>query len=183
MNELRKYACLCKELKDKASGYLESSALTNFTDEEFMLLSSYVIPQKYGPYMEKRVINELGATKIKPALKRGDCVKKGIYYEIKCSLLSRADSKINMVQIRPWHKFNYLLAVVYDTTTYNCYRFVLDKQELFKEMAACRATSAHGSVSLSKPEVNDEFRWSIGKESKHFERWKIKYMINNFKEI
>lgn len=72
----------------------------------------YLSSQQYGPLLEKYIKNNLNILKKKDELS-GDGYKDGKNIEIKVTTVTN-DGKLNIVQLRPNHKIDYYLILVYD---------------------------------------------------------------------
>lgn len=138
-------------------------------------------PQTYGLRVQNRVISDLDVESVSSKLNRGDYVtKKGRAIEMKTSILTDEDSKMNLVQIRSWQNTDYH-CVVLDMRDGKVtpYSFMLTKEQMAKELFIFKAPSAHGTVKANSKNKNIERRFSINvdPEDRHFKRWLKNYQV------
>lgn len=81
-----------------------------------MRKASVMSSQSYGPLIEKRLMYDLNLDRVSKSLKRGDAFSKSLdeHLEIKVSLITETNTKINVVQIRMGHDIDSLLLMVAD---------------------------------------------------------------------
>ena len=150
--------------------------------EYFILGMSFLSPQSYGAKIQNRLVNQLMLEKVRPGENKGDFKDQfGEYYEFKVSILSNNDSKINLVQIRPWQDINHY-CFVFDIRNeeFTPYAFRLSKSQMKEELDIMKATAAHGTKDSNNNNKNIEYRMSISPnpENEHFKRWIEKYKTN-----
>jgi len=157
-------------------------------EKEFIKGMVCLNPQSYGARIETRIKERLGFTKVKAKDNRGDIMNPvaNLFYEVKISLLTLSNAALNLVQIRLWQEVDYYLCVAYDLRdvyNYKKYIFLLTHDEMEKE--CINANAAHGtSVSNSNNETV-ELRLSIicDENDDTFNRWKGKYLIEDYDQI
>ena len=138
-------------------------------------------PQTYGLRIQNRIISDLEVQSVSAKLNRGDYLnKKGRPVEMKTSILTSDESKMHLVQIRPWQNTDYH-CVVLDMRGNEIvpYAFMLTKEQMAKELFIFKATSAHGTVKANAKNKNIEKRFSINvdPEDRHFKRWMKNYKV------
>lgn len=149
--------------------------------EDFMSGMSFLNPQSYGFRIENRLRNQLDAIRNSVNTNNGDFKdQKGVNYECKTSVLLKSDSKVNLVQIRPWQNADYY-CVFFDMRNngFTPYCFKLTAEEMKEELSLTGATPAHGTYSANRANKNIEYRFSFGinSDDKVFNRWLEKYLI------
>jgi hypothetical protein len=129
----------------------------------FIQSMAYLHPQAYGPYIQKKLIEDLNLTKIKSSDDKGDFLDQfGDHYELKVSLITDCFQKINLVQIRPWQKTNYyFIAFVLNEKGVHAYCFKLSHQEMKNEIELTNMGAAHGTKNAIIENKNIELRISI----------------------
>jgi len=154
---------------------------TDVSEKEYIKGMSLLNPQSYGARIEKRIMTDLGAEKIKASDGEGDIRLNGKNVEVKISLLTPVNQSLNMVQIRLFHNVDFYLCIGYDIrdiTNYEKYVFLLTHDQMEKECE--RACAAHGTKSVNEINKNVELRLQVdcveGNET--FERWKDQYRID-----
>lgn len=138
-------------------------------------------PQTYGLRVQNRIISDLEVKSVSARLNKGDYLnKKGRPVEMKTSILTSEDSKMHLVQIRPWQNTDYH-CVVLDMRNGEVtpYAFMLTKEQMAKELFIFKAASAHGTTKANVKNKNIERRFSINidPEDRHFQRWVKNYQI------
>jgi hypothetical protein len=160
--------------------------IQNMPWEDFLCGMQFLAPQAYGSRIEKRIIKENKLEKVSSAKGLGDFIDSmGDYWEVKVSLVTHADSKIDIVQIRPWQQVKYML-VAFDlfNKPNTSYVFHLSKADMERELKLLKATSAHGTKQANKGNANVEYRFSLNPTptDEHFSRW-CKNYLSNYKPI
>ena len=87
MRDIKK---LYSEIKQKQTE-MDSYSKSSLSFEEYLYTVALLSGQKRGPRLEKRITQELLATKIKASQDRGDFVKNHKYCEVKTCLYSAAE--------------------------------------------------------------------------------------------
>ena len=136
---------------------------------------SMLSSQQYGVRIQQRAIRDFGWSPISLFRDLGDAGDRiGGYYEIKSSILTESNTKMNLVQIRPWQQVMTAI-LVFDLRNGGCvpYLFVLSKSELDRECALIGAASAHGTRTANAHNQNIEYRMSLNVDPNdlHFARW------------
>jgi hypothetical protein len=168
-----------KHVKDKAKFY---DTLDHYQDEllsekweNLISLLLSVSPQKSSPFIEKKIIieNELER---QGNLNKGDAIlvnNKNEFFEIKHSLVKKGDA-LNLVQIRPWQKVNYIF-YIFDLDSSKLYKFNLTNKQIKDELRLL-GTSAHGTQKSNEKNKNVEKAIRIKLYSEDFLRW-----VNSYK--
>jgi len=154
--------------KDKSFGF-------NLPIRDFITLMQMLTPQSYGSRIQGRLIKELGFKPIKATKNSGDCIDTfGDEWEIKASIITKSNNRLNMVQIRPWQDVGYI-CVAFDTrvepSEIEVYR--LDGNQMKEECEKLKASSAHGTKTANENNKNIELRIDINidKNDVNYQRW------------
>lgn len=149
---------------------------------DFIMLMQMLTAQSYGSRIQNRFIKELGLKKVSAGENMGDCVDNmGDFYEVKCSIITVTNTRLNFVQIRPWQKIKGYFGIAIDTrvepTRIEVYR--LDKSQMEEECERMKASSAHGTKEANKHNENKELRFDLTIDQRDLDyiRWQ-KYRSN-----
>lgn len=158
--------------------------LHNETWSAFVKLMTYVPPQSYGIYFQKRLIRELNLKETHSNKDKGDFVDHfGDHYELKVSFSTDLIPKMNLVQIRPWQNTNYyfITFVLKDDKVY-AYCFKLSHKQMLEEIILCKMSSAHGTKKALVNNEKKELRKTINIDSNDdtFKRWFLNYRSGFF---
>lgn len=163
--------------KDKEYGF-------DFSMKDFIKSMSIIKPQSYGKRIENKIIKDLDSIAVSSRDDKGDMLsKKGDYYEIKISLLTKTNNNLNMVQIRPWQKIDYYLCIAFDIRdlkNFKTFAFLLKKEDMLNEMKEVNASSAHGTKKALLENKHIELRYSlkISEKDEVFKRWMKNYNVD-----
>ena len=102
---------------------------------------------------------------------RGDLEKDSRYYEYKASGFNR-DNALHIVQIRLWQNCDY---IVQSISSYDVITFVLTHDQMTQESIRCKASSAHGTKSVTALNERNELRMTLLIDSDHWNRWVTEY--------
>ena len=164
------------DLKDIRHHFIPLIQEKFIQEHEFYLLGSFLRPQSYAPIFQKYLIWKLGAENVKREENRGDFLLNTTYYEYKISVYN-ADETLNVIQVRIWQETDYIIQ--YLDKKYNPpISFLLTHDDMKYELDRCKATSAHGTKTVNKDNVNIEYRFSFKKHSEVWDDWVRKYSIN-----
>lgn len=176
LNELRKMRTKINAIKDDIN--LMGDTFYDLDDPEFINYVCFLNPQSYGDKMQKYLFKKYNLKPINAHQDKGDAVdNNGIYYEIKGSLISESNKKVDIVQIRPWQKIDYYLIGIFVTNIEKIHILKLTKEEMLYECDILKASFAHGTQENLKNNENVEFRLSFGYESDVFDRWIQSYEL------
>ena len=145
-------------------------------------------PQSYGPRIEKRIIKDLGIG-FRKSKGDGDIeYKNSKIIEVKSSIIGGTNTKMNVVQIRPFEEIDYYICAAFDVRSYSHldqHIFLLTKKEMKRECDLIKTSSAHGSKKYSKQNKNVELRFDfeISNKDSIFNRWVKKYKIENMDQV
>ena len=150
-------------------------------EKDFIKAMSLLNPQSYGARIEKRIMHDVEAQKVKASEGKGDIKLNGKNIEVKISLLTPVNHSLNMVQIRLFHEVDFYLCIGYDIRDikdYKKYVFLLTHDQMEKECE--RAHAAHGTKSVNEINKNVELRLQVDcvEGNAIFERWKDLYEID-----
>jgi hypothetical protein len=143
---------------------------------DFIVVMQMLTAQSYGSRIQNRFIKELKLEKIPASANMGDCKDNfGDFYEVKCSIITVTNTKLNFVQIRPWQKIKGYFGIAIDTRIepINIEVYRLDKSQMVAECDKMRASSAHGTKEANVKNENKELRFdlSIDPDDEDYKRW------------
>ena len=105
----------------------------------------------------------------------------GDFYEVKCSIITLTNPRLNFVQIRDWQNIKGYFGIAFDTRIrpINIEVYRLDKSQMKEECNLMKASSAHGTEEANKNNANKELRFDlkIDPNDKNYIRWQ-KYKSN-----
>lgn len=160
----------------------------NFDD---FLAACYVMcsSQSYGPKIEKRVIKEYNFKKIPQKKGEGDLLTtdksnfphfkfpESSKSELKISFLS-SDKSWNLIQLRPYEKFDYYVFLMIDPYKQCDFEwFVLRKEDI--NNTNFKLNSIHGTKESNKENKNIEYKLTVEKNSKAYNKLKELNLIKN----
>jgi hypothetical protein len=120
-----------------------------------------LLPAKYGPMIQNKIIKELGVIKVKSESERGDFRKNKTFFEFKCSFLSKGKS-YSITNIRNWHNFNFYVLCFIDVSDNFTPRFyVIDKGDITK----FKLRGMNGTYESNTKNENVGMRVTIQKNS------------------
>jgi hypothetical protein len=153
-----------------------------FTDTFDIFIKKMLLlnPQSYGSRIQNYIADQYGLTLVKQTTDKGDFVNSmGQHYEIKVSLVTDSNPRLNLVQIRPWQIISGYYFVAIDTrrNPFKVYVFMLSKNEMAIECAK-HASSAHGTKTAVAGNANKELRMDvpIREGNDLFEEWRSRYL-------
>ena len=160
-------------------------------EKEFIQCMSLITGQSYGTRIQHYIRNRLKWKKVLAEDELGDMMKPlfnrvGKYVEVKSSLLTLTNDKLNWVQIRLFHDIDYYLGVAYelrDLSNYESFKFLLTHDQMVEECEG--ANAAHGTKSVNKSNENVELalRITCNEGNPEFERWKKMYRVDSYEGI
>lgn len=174
--------------KEKALNKNQVEDGLNFDD---FLAACYVkcSSQSYGPKIEKRIINDLEFKKIPQKKGEGDLevtektqfplfnFNVGDKSELKISFLS-ADGSWNLIQLRPYEKFNYYVFLLIDPINNCSYEwFILKKEDV--NNSNFKLNAIHGTKESNKENKNIEYKLTVQKNSDTYTKLKKLNLLNN----
>ena len=130
-------------------------------EKEFIQCMSLITGQSYGTRIQNYIRNRLKWKKVLVEDELGDMMKPlfnepGKFVEVKSSLLTLTNDKLNWVQIRLFHDIDYYLGVAYelrDLSNYESFKFLLTHDQMVEECVG--ANAAHGTKSVNKSNENE----------------------------
>ncbi len=135
--------------------YLIDLVLDGFLEEmDFYNIMIALSPQSRSPFWEKYFIQKYGCRPVNRNEDRGDLEKDDRYYEYKASGFNR-DNALHIVQIKFWQNCDY---IVQSISSYGVITFVLTHDQMIQEAIRCKATSAHGTRSVTTLNERNELR-------------------------
>lgn len=137
------------------------------------MMKYYTSSQVYGPRLEKKIINALGARKV-PNENHGDMKWKSRTYEVKASISAEKVATYHFVQIRSFQNVGYVFLavdIIEDTVQF----FKLTRSQMIREVERLGST-AHGKDDGTNKQ--QEHRITIKKNTKHYDRWLAKYQMD-----
>ncbi len=160
-------------------------------EKEFIQCMSLITGQSYGTRIQNYIRNKLKWKKVLVEDELGDMMKPlfnepGKFVEVKSSLLTLTNDKLNWVQIRLFHDIDYYLGVAYelrDLSNYESFKFLLTHDQMVEECVG--ANAAHGTKSVNKSNENVELalRITCNEGNPEFERWKKMYRVDSYEGI
>jgi hypothetical protein len=145
--------------------------------------------QSYGPKIEKRVVNDFNFKKIPQKKGVGDFeftektkfplfdFKVGDKSELKISFLS-ADGSWNLIQLRPYEKFNYYIFLLIDPID-NCgYEWFILKKEDVNDLNF-KLNAIHGTKESNKENKNIEYKLTVPKNGETYTKLKKLNLLKN----
>ena len=160
-------------------------------EKEFIQCMSLITGQSYGTRIQNYIRNRLKWKKVLVEDELGDMMKPlfnelGKFVEVKSSLLTLTNDKLNWVQIRLFHDIDYYLGVAYelrDLSNYESFKFLLTHDQMVEECVG--ANAAHGTKSVNKSNENVELalRITCNEGNPEFERWKKMYRVDSYEGI
>jgi hypothetical protein len=144
-----------------------------------LISATYPSAQQYGPKFEKWINHNLGWSRLKSALGRGDSkTPSGKYIEQKWGI--RTDTGPGGLQHRFWQKIDlYLYGHVDDSDSLNITvdLYLLTKDQALEESKLLGATATHGTKDANILNENVEYSMGVAYGSEDHKRWKEKYMV------
>jgi len=160
-------------------------------EKEFIQCMSLITGQSYGTRIQNYIRNRLKWKKVLVEDELGDMMKPlfnelGKFVEVKSSLLTLTNDKLNWVQIRLFHDIDYYLGVAYELrelSNYESFKFLLTHDQMVEECVG--ANAAHGTKSVNKSNENVELalRITCNEGNPEFERWKKMYRVDSYEGI
>ena len=160
-------------------------------EKEFIQCMSLITGQSYGTRIQNYIRNRLKWKKVLVEDELGDMMKPlfnepSKFVEVKSSLLTLTNDKLNWVQIRLFHDIDYYLGVAYelrDLSNYESFKFLLTHDQMVEECVG--ANAAHGTKSVNKSNENVELalRITCNEGNPEFERWKKMYRVDSYEGI
>ena len=160
-------------------------------EKEFIQCMSLITGQSYGTRIQNYIRNRLKWKKVLVEDELGDMMKPlfnepGKFVEVKSSLLTLTNDKLNWVQIRLFHDIDYYLCCAYDLRdplNYESFMFLLTHDQMVEECVG--ANAAHGTKSVNKSNENVELalRITCNEGNPEFERWKKMYRVDSYEGI
>ena len=141
------------------------------SEQDFYKISSVLTPQSRSPLWEKYFIKKYDCERVNKNEDRGDLKKNDRYYEYKSSGYNQ-NNAVNVIQIRPWQKCDYIIQSISDN---GATTFVLTRAEMKSEMEMLKAGSAHGTKTAVADNVNKEFKITVKINSADWDRWISNY--------
>ena len=139
--------------------------LANLKEAHIYFVIHGVLPQKYGPFLEKFIRTKFNYIKNKAKDCNGDCSKDGKNSEVKVSLGGTTHTKFNYVQIRPSHDCDTYILTAYNLSPENVkeegelYVFKVSKSDI-KKLIMLYGAYAHGTIKehgeITIDSLNDE---------------------------
>ena len=156
--------------------YLIDLTLENkITERDFYRISSILSPQSRSPMWQNYFIRKYDCTKISARDDRGDFEKNDKCYEYKASGYNR-DNAIHIVQIRLWQPCDYIIQYISDE---GAETFLLTHENMQEETDKLKASSAHGTQTVSQVNIHNELRMTIKLHSSDWDRWMNEYYREN----
>ena len=125
-----------------------------------------LLPAKYGPLIENKIIHELKAKKVKSDKEKGDFRKDKTFFEFKCSFLSKGKS-YSITNIRDWHNFNYYVLCFIDVkNNFTPNFYVINKKDILN----FSLRGMNGTVDSNTKNTNVGMRVTIQIGSKEMEK-------------
>lgn len=154
--------------------------ILDLPDDEFYPYCYTLSSQKYGLYFQNRFQKQNNLEKVKSSEEMGDLKNKFKYFEYKMSYINSESNSVNMVQIRPNHKYDYCIFQVADARDLSNIKldgtYILSKNELLKEALVNGNNAAHGNKLSAQ-----ELRMTIKIGSEQWQRFQTEYKKpNNF---
>lgn len=102
IEEIKKYHKISEPLRLEIANADFSKSSADFSKIFFAL--SVLSAQQWATRIQKTLTQKLNMEHVPSSYGRGDCVdnKNYFYYEIKCSVITKTNDTLNMVQIREW---------------------------------------------------------------------------------
>jgi hypothetical protein len=149
---------------------------------DFIAVMQMLTAQSYGSRIQNRLLKLLEFSRVPASENMGDCKDRfGDFYEVKASIVTPTNFKLNLVQIRPWQKIKGYICVAFDTRVdpIKIEVYTLDKNQMKEECEIMRASSAHGTKEANENNINKELRFDINIDpsNEHYHRWQ-KYRSN-----
>lgn len=144
------------------------------TLSELICCNSLFSSQKLMPIIEEKIISILKATRNRISDQNGDFNYNGINYELKTTIITKTNPKMNFVQIREAHDCDYLF-VVGNTLLNECAKAFFIPKDIVITTVNRFGGSAHGLKSTNPLEK----RMTLPLE--YLSNWKS-YETNIFKD-
>ncbi len=143
--------------------------------DEFYLRMILAGPQIGAPQCEKIFAKLYNFELVPPNKNRGDMKKNNKYFEYKCSGFGSVNDKINIRQIRPWQKCNYIFQIINQK---NHPIFVVSKQSMdkFIKTEGNGVFASHGTKQINEENTYVEYCFSLSYEK--FMDFFNKFLIN-----
>lgn len=146
------------------------------SESDFYRITSLLTPQSRSSLWEKYFILKHKCCKINLSEDRGDFEKNGIYYEYKSSGYN-LDSALHVVQVRLWQTCDYLIQSISDDAIAT---FHVPHKNMSDEVEKLNASVAHGTKTANKENKNIELRFTVKKDTEHWQRWCQNYTFKQF---
>ncbi len=128
----------------------------------------YTAAQSYGTTVESLYLKKTGLEKVKASDERGDAYdrKRDVNIEIKFTVMSYPDYRMNIVQIRPHHNIQEYHIITYNKETEATELYVLSKDEMAEELVLTGEGLAHGTTKTKDAYSHPEhaIRFSMGSD-------------------
>lgn len=146
---------------------LEGSKSPKFTDclHKFICDCAGLIPARYGPLIQNKVIRDLNAIGVKSDQERGDFRKNKTYFEFKSSFLSKGHL-YSITNIRDWHKFDYYVLCFINVQNNFTPNFYVIKKDDVKKL---KLRGMNGTAESNEVNTNVGMRVTLDINSKDFE--------------
>jgi len=134
-----------------------------------------LLPAKYGPLIQNKVIHDLNAIGVKSDEERGDFRKNKTYFEFKTSFLSKGIT-YSITNIRKWHNFDYYVLCFIDVEnnfTPNFYVITKSTIDSFTQRGM------NGTVESNMSNTNIGMRVTFNIKSKEFEQFKSMNLLKD----
>lgn len=156
---------------------IKNSPSPNMTDHlnKFICDCVGLLPAKYGPKIQNKVIHDLKAIGVKSDEERGDFRKNKTYFEFKSSFLSKGTS-YSITNIRKWHNFDYYVLCFIDVEnnfTPNFYVITKSTIDSFTQRGM------NGTVESNMSNTNIGMRVTFNVKSKEFEQFKSMNLLKD----
>lgn len=160
----------------------EPESVLGLDKDLFFEIMSYLHPSTYGKYIQDRYIYDKGLESISSLEDRGDCMDvNGNYYELKTSFIDSVNSRINVVQIRPWQNIDFYDIITIDKreNPFDVGVYRLSKNDMEYECSLLGST-AHITSEASRFNKNKELRFTLKVDpfSWDYIRWEEKYRVS-----
>ena len=166
-------------IKSKVESYHEKADWVTF-----QLAMRVLPPQSYGAQFEKRIRKAYGWSKNLAKDRTGDAHYEldgeVVNSEIKVSLITDSDKKVNIVQVRKSHHMDYYdIFIIHQNGKVE--RFRLNKAQMDEEIFETGARLAHGTKGNNDgANENAEFRIDFNAVDTDpiYNRWKERYLLD-----
>lgn len=146
----------------------------NYRWNDFVKASVYFTSaQSYGTTIESLYLKKTGLEKVKASEERGDGYDRtrGVNIEVKFTVISYPDNRMNLVQIRPHHNIQEYHVLTYDKEKEVTELYILTKEEMAEELLLTGEGLAHGTAKNKQAYSHPEYaiRFQVGSTTHN--RW------------